>query len=67
VIFNNAAKRVLKLKRAIVVADTSSSMCMNIWEDQFDLIKQNSSYKIKLAKVKIFNNEVTITTITSTT
>ncbi|UJR06656.1 hypothetical protein I4U23_010942 [Adineta vaga] len=42
-------------------------MCMNIWQDQFDFIKQNSSYKVKLAKVKIFNSEVTITTITSTT
>ncbi|CAF1523508.1 unnamed protein product [Adineta ricciae] len=67
VVFNNAKKRVLKLKRAILVADKTSSICMNIWQDQFDLIKQNSSYKIKLAKVKLFNNELSITTISSTT
>ncbi|CAF1197013.1 unnamed protein product [Adineta ricciae] len=67
VIFNNADKRVLKLKRAIVIADKTTSICMNIWQDQFHLIKQNSSYKIKLAKVKFFNNEASVTTISSTT
>ncbi|CAF1472901.1 unnamed protein product [Adineta ricciae] len=67
VVFSNAEKQVLKLKRAILVAAKTCSISMNIWQDQFDLIKQNSSYKIKLAKVKFFNNELSITTITSTT
>ncbi|CAF3426323.1 unnamed protein product [Rotaria sp. Silwood2] len=66
IIFNNGPKRVQKLKRKTIVADTTASINMNIWENQFDSIKQNLSYKVKLAKVKVFNDDVTVTTTTYT-
>ncbi|CAF3664251.1 unnamed protein product, partial [Rotaria socialis] len=66
IIFNNGGKRVQKLKRLSIVADTTGSINMNIWENQFNSIKQNLSYTIKLAKVKVFNDDITVTTTTYT-
>ncbi|CAF3744627.1 unnamed protein product [Rotaria socialis] len=67
IIFNNGGKRVQKLKRLSIVADKTGSINMNIWQNQFESIKQNLSYTIKLAKVKVFNDEITVTTTTNTT
>jgi hypothetical protein len=36
------------------VADKTSSLNLNIWKNQFDSIKRESSYEIKLAKIKHF-------------
>ena len=66
VIFNNSTKKVQKRKKTIAVADETGMININIWEIQFDLIKEQSSYIIKLAKVKVFNDEVSITTTTYT-
>ncbi|CAM4987829.1 unnamed protein product [Rotaria socialis] len=66
VVFNNAQKRVQKLKRTTIVADKSDFINMNIWENNFDSIKKDQCYLIKLAKVKIFNDELSITTTTHT-
>ncbi|CAF2086259.1 unnamed protein product [Rotaria magnacalcarata] len=66
VVFNNAQKRVQKLKRSTVVADKTDFINMNIWENNFDSIKKDQCYLIKLAKVKIFNDELSITTTTHT-
>ena len=62
IVFNNGEKRIQKLKRTTIVADKTNSLNMNIWQNQFDSIKENFSYIIKLAKVKIFNNDVSLTT-----
>ncbi|CAF3624081.1 unnamed protein product [Rotaria socialis] len=64
--FNNGQKRVQKLKRTAIVADKTDSINMNIWENQFNLIEKDLSYIIKLAKVKIFNDDISITTTTHT-
>jgi hypothetical protein len=66
IVFNNGPKRVQKLKRTTIIADKSGSIDMNIWESQFNSIKQNLCYTIKLAKVKMFNDEASITTTTHT-
>jgi hypothetical protein len=66
IVFNNGPKRVQKLKRTTIIADKSGSINMNIWDSQFNSIKQNLCYTIKLAKVNVFNNEVSITTTTHT-
>ncbi|CAF1401823.1 unnamed protein product [Adineta steineri] len=58
ILFNNGPKKVQKLKRTTIIADKTDSINMNLWENQFDLIETNLSYKIKLAKIKIFNNDV---------
>jgi len=39
---------------------------MNIWEKHFNLIEKDKSYVIKLAKVKVFNDDTSITTTTHT-
>ncbi|CAF1368412.1 unnamed protein product [Rotaria magnacalcarata] len=67
IFFNNGPKRIQKLKRAIIVADKTDSINMNIWENHFNLIKQDQSYIIKLAKVKIYNDDISITTTTHST
>ncbi|CAF1239867.1 unnamed protein product [Rotaria sp. Silwood1] len=67
VVFNNGLKRIQKLKRTTLVADETDSITMNIWENQFNMIKKDLSYLIKLAKVKIFNDNISITTTTHTT
>lgn len=64
--FNNGDKRVQKLKRTTIIADKTDFINMTIWENQFDLIQRSSCYKIKLAKVKIYNNDVSLTTGTFT-
>ena len=66
VVFNNGEKRVQKLKRTTVVADKIDSIDMTIWQNPFGSIQQNACYTIKLAKVKIYNSDVSITTGTFT-
>jgi hypothetical protein len=66
IIFNNGPKRVQKLKRTTIIADKTGSINMNIWQSQFNSIKENLCYTIKLAKVKVFNDEVSVTTTTHT-
>ncbi len=66
VVFNNGAKRIEKMKRTIIVADKTDSINLNIWENQFNSIKKDLSYLIKLAKVKIFNDEISITSTVHT-
>lgn len=66
VVFNNGEKQVQKLKRTTIVADKSDLIYMTIWQNQFDSIQQNACYTIKLAKVKIYNSDISITTGTFT-
>ncbi|CAF2024869.1 unnamed protein product [Rotaria magnacalcarata] len=67
VFFNNGQKkRVQKLKRTAIIADKTDSIHMNIWENQLNLIEKDLSYIIKLAKVQIFNDDISITTTTHT-
>ena len=66
IIFNNASKRVQKLKRTTIIADKTGTMNMNVWENHFNSIKQNLSHKITLAKVKFYDNEVSVTTTAHT-
>ncbi|CAM4971316.1 unnamed protein product [Rotaria socialis] len=67
VLLNNGSKRIQKLKRTTVIADNTNSIIMNIWENHFDVIKKDVCYRIKLAKAKMFNNEITLTTTVHTT
>ncbi len=67
IVFDNGGKRIQKLKRTILIADKSNSLNMNIWQNQFDLIERNASYQIKLLKVKVFNEDISVTTTAYTT
>ncbi|CAF1527027.1 unnamed protein product [Adineta ricciae] len=62
VVFNNGEKRVQKLKRTLVVSGKTDSLEMTLWQNHFSSVQQNVCYTIKLAKIKVFNAEVSITT-----
>ena len=67
VVFNNGEKRIQKLKRTLLVADKTDCIEMTLCQNHFDSVQQNVCYTIKLAKIKVLNSKVSITTGVYTT
>jgi hypothetical protein len=63
----NQFKRAQKMKKNVVIGNATDALEMNIWESQFNQIVLGDSYHIRLVKIRIFNNQISLTATTDTT
>jgi hypothetical protein len=59
-------KRTQKLRKEVVVADQTSAILLNLYEQHFDSIQSNLSYKITAVKTRLYNDIISLTTIGET-
>jgi hypothetical protein len=59
-------KRVQKLKKNITVGDSSGALSMTLWESQFNQIAVENSYHVRLVKIRIYNDQISLTAKTDT-
>ncbi|CAF1286516.1 unnamed protein product [Rotaria sp. Silwood1] len=62
----NQFKRIQKMKRKVVVGDASGALEMTIWQSHFDQILLNQSYHIRLLKVRVYNDQLSLVATTDT-
>ena len=55
-------KRVQKLKTTVIVGDKTGALELTLWEMHFNEITLNDSFQIRLAKVRTFNEQISLTT-----
>lgn len=62
----NQFKRTQKLKKNIIIGDSSGALDMIIWESHFNEIVLNNSYHIRLLKIRIYNDQILLTATSNT-
>ena len=60
-------KKIQKLKKMIIVGDYTGALELTIWEPNFDQVKLNECYQIKLLKYRIINSRLSLTATSDTT
>jgi hypothetical protein len=56
----NQLKRTQKMKKIIVIGDSTGALEMNLWESHFNDIILDNSYHIRLLKIRLYNDEVSL-------
>jgi len=59
-------KRTQKLRKEVIIGDTSAAVILNIYEIHFDSIVSGMCYKISGIKTRLFKNVISLTAITET-
>ncbi|CAF4077371.1 unnamed protein product [Adineta steineri] len=59
-------KRVQKMKKNVIIADTTNALELTIWESHFDHIVLGNCYHIRLLKIRVFNDQVSLTATADT-
>lgn len=62
----NEFKRIQKLKKNIIIGDSTGALEMIIWESHFNQVVLNNSYHIRLLKVRVYNDEISLIATTDT-
>jgi hypothetical protein len=62
----NQFKRVQKLKKNLVIGDATGALEMTVWESFFSQIALGDSYHIRLLKVRIYNDQISLTATSDT-
>ncbi|CAF3618289.1 unnamed protein product [Rotaria socialis] len=62
----NQFKRVQKMKKNVVIGDNTGALQMAMWESHFNQILLGNSYHIRLLKVRIYNDQISLVTTTDT-
>ena len=62
----NQFKRVQKLKKIVIIGDATSALEMNLWESQFSQIVLGDSYHIRLMKIRIYNDQISLSATADT-
>ncbi|CAF1281335.1 unnamed protein product, partial [Adineta steineri] len=62
----NQFKRVQKMKKNVIIADTTNALELTIWESHFDQIVLGDCYHIRLLKIRVFNGQVSLTATADT-
>ncbi|CAF1534971.1 unnamed protein product, partial [Adineta ricciae] len=59
-------KRIQKLKKSVVVGDSTGALELTLWENQFDQITLGASYHIRLLKIRTFNDQSSLNATSDT-
>ena len=62
----NQFKRIQKVKRKVIVGDSTGALEMTIWQSHFNQIQLYESYHIRLLKIKIYNDQICLIATTDT-
>ncbi|CAF1269432.1 unnamed protein product [Adineta steineri] len=62
----NQFKRVQKMKKNVIIADTTNALELTIWESHFDQIVLGDSYHIRSLKIRIFKDQISLTATADT-
>ncbi|CAF1487643.1 unnamed protein product [Adineta ricciae] len=62
----NEFKRIQKLKKSVVVGDSTGALELTLWENQFDQITLGTSYHIRLLKIRMFNDQISLNATSDT-
>ncbi|CAF4042925.1 unnamed protein product [Adineta steineri] len=54
------------MKKNVIIADTTNALELTIWESHFDQIVLGDSYHIRLLKIRIFNDQISLTATADT-
>ncbi|CAF5004219.1 unnamed protein product [Rotaria sp. Silwood1] len=59
-------KRVQKNKKKIIIGDATGALEMTMWESHFNEIELGKSYHIRLLKIRIYNEQISLAATTET-
>ncbi len=62
----NQFKRIQKMKKNVTVGDSTGALEMTVWESHFNEIVLGNSYHIRLLKIRIYNDQISLTATTDT-
>ncbi|CAF1202503.1 unnamed protein product [Rotaria sordida] len=62
----NQFKRVQKSKNKIIIGDATGALEMTMWENHFNEIELGKSYHIRLLKIRIYNEQISLAATTET-
>ncbi|CAF4917019.1 unnamed protein product [Rotaria socialis] len=62
----NQFKRVQKMKKKVTIGDSTGALEMTIWDGHFNQLLLGNSYHIKLLKVRVYSDQISLTGTTDT-
>ncbi|CAF4202559.1 unnamed protein product, partial [Adineta steineri] len=62
----NQFKRVQKMKKNVIIGDATNALELTIWQSHFNQIVLSDSYHIRLLKIRIFNDQISLTATADT-
>ncbi|CAF1218004.1 unnamed protein product [Rotaria sordida] len=62
----NEFKRVQKIKKNMIIGDETGALEMSVWESHFNEIELGKSYHIRLLKIRIYNDQISLAATTET-